>query len=168
MQYTKTTAEKRLSDLFMDDMPVMEVPAIPHPVAPDWFAKYKTLRREFMKNLHDSVQELSFLNLSRDEFMGLIMGRTLPENLSIRLRTPLQFGGKLEMSNMFMCKTFPHSHNLDRFIIEQSDAKTLWLPNPARKIYIPAHTASGGDGGNATSDRLAQMAAQIAANRGME
>jgi len=168
MQHTKTTAEKRLSDLFMDDMPVMEVEARPYPVAPDWFVKYKALRREFMKNLHDSVQELSFLNLSRDEFMNLIMGRSLPENLSIRLRTPLQFGGKLEASNMFMCKTFPHSHNLDRFIIEQSDAKTLWLPNPAKKIYIPAHTASGGDGGNATSDRLAQMAAQIAANRGME
>ena len=37
-----------------------------------------------------------------------------------------------------------------------------------KKIYIPAHTAGGGEGGNATEDRLAQMAAQFAASRGME
>ena len=44
----------------------------------------------------------------------------------------------------------------------------IWLPNPAKKIYVPAHTAGGGDGGNATEDRLSQMAAQIAQSRGME
>jgi hypothetical protein len=168
MQYNQTTALKRLSDLFMDDIPVAEAVANPRPVAADWFAKYRALRREFMRSLSDSIEELSFLNLSRDEFMALIMGRALPENLSLRLRVPLRLGGGLEIDNMFACKTFPHSHNLDRFIIEQAGATTLWLPNPAKKIYIPAHTASGGDGGNATTDRLSQMAAQIAANRGME
>jgi len=149
-------------------MPVMEVAAKPHPVAIDWFAKYKALRREFMKSLSDSIEDLSFLNLSREEFMALIMGQALPENMSLRLRVPLTLGGKLEIDNMFACKTFPHAINLDRFIIEQANAATLWLPNPARKIYIPAHTTGGGDGGNATSDRLSQMAAQIAADRGME
>ena len=168
MQYNETTALKRLADLFMDDMPVTQVAAKPYPVAPDWFAKYKTLRRDFMKSLSDSIEDLSFLNLSREEFMALILGQATPENFSLRLRVPLQFGGKLEITNMFACKTFPHSYNLDRFIIEQAGSATLWLPNPARKIYIPAHTTGGGDGGNATSDRLSQMAAQIAADRGME
>jgi hypothetical protein len=132
-------------------------------VAPDWFAKYKALRREFMRGLSDSLEDLSFMNLSREEFMALIMGRSLPENFSLRLRIPLQLGGVLEIGNMFACKTFPHSQNIDRFIIEQAGGATLWLPNPAKKIYIPAHMAGGGDGGNSTSDRLAQMAAQIAA-----
>ena len=168
MQYNQTTALRRLTDLFMDDLPVISVLAKPRPVSPDWFAKYKSLRRDFMRSLSDSIEDISFLNLSREEFMALIMGNALPENLSIRFRIPLQFGGKLEIENLFMCKTFPHSQNMDRFIIEQADSGTIWFPNPAKKIYIPAHTANGGPGGNATSDRLEQMAAQIAANRGLE
>ena len=78
------------------------------------------------------------------------------------MRIPPTIGGELSINNMFLCRTFPHSHRLDRFIIEQSGNDTLWLPNPARAIYTPTHTASVGTGGNATSDRLAQMAAQIA------
>lgn len=169
MQLTKSSAERRLGDLLMEDMPVMEITARNTPSPSDWFAKYKKLRREFLKSLTDSIEELSFLNLSQEAFMGLIMGRSLPENLSLRLRTPMQYGGKLEIENMFMCRTFPHSHNLDRFIIEQSGSPTIWVPNPAKKIYIPAYLLSGAEGGNATTDRLTQMAAQFAQmNHGME
>jgi len=165
MQFTKQAAEKRLADFLMDDMPVMEVPARPVAIAPDWFARYKTLRREFMESLSDSFEELSFLNLSKEAFFALLGGRALPENTSLRLRVPLVFGGKLDAKNMFMCKTFPHSHNLDRFLIEQAGAQTLWVPNPAKKIYIPTNLLGGGDGGNATDDRLAQYAATMLAGR---
>jgi hypothetical protein len=164
----KQAAEHRLADFLMDDIPVMEIAANRTAMAADWFAVYKKLRREFMRSLSDSITELSFLNLSQDEFMGLILGRSLPQNLTMRLRVPLQFGGKLEIDNMFMCRTFSTSHNLDRFIIEQSGNKMLWLPNPEKKVYVSANTAGGGDGGNATSDRLTQMAAQFAKNLGME
>ena len=51
--------------------------------------------------------------------------------------------------------------------MSQIGAQTIWLPNPAKKIYLPAHTTGGGDGGNATEDRLAQIGAQIAAERDM-
>ncbi|MDR2412628.1 MAG: hypothetical protein LBD50_00250 [Rickettsiales bacterium] len=175
----KSAAEKRLADLFMDDLPVMEWSIRDFAVAPDWFAKYKNLRREFMRSLTDSIEDIAFLYLSHDEFMGLIMGRAMPVNLSLRLRVPLVWGGKLEISNMFLCKTFPHSHNMDRFIIEQTCSGSgaqnpgmqapsiIWLPNPAKKIYIPAHTISSSDGGNATEDRLSQLAAQLANGNNM-
>lgn len=168
MQLRKSSAEQRLAELFMDDLPVMEFNIRASVVSPDWFARYKSLRREFMRSLTDSIEDLAFLNLSQDEFMDLIMGRRLPENLSIRFRIPLVWGGRLEIENMFLCRTFPHCHNMDRFIIEQSGSDTIWLPSPTRQVYVPAHTASGGDGGNATEDRLSQMAAQLAVNRGME
>ena len=132
------------------------------------FKEYKKACKEFIQGLSDSVQELAMLNLSQDEFIGLLMGTSIPNNLSIRFRIPILWGGKIDSENMFMCKTFPHSYNMDRFIIEQSEKPIIWLPNPAKKIYIPAHTASGGDGGNATEDRLSQIAAQLAAGRGME
>jgi len=165
MQWTKATAEKRLKDLKMPDMPIMSV--VPHAatVAPDWFQKYKKLCREFMRSLSDSVQELAFMNMGRDEFMRLMMGREMPGNLSIRFRMPLIWGGALEIDNLFMCATFPLSQNLDRFIIEQSGNETIWLPNPAKKIYLPIHSTISGNGGNAVADRLNQFAATVVAGR---
>lgn len=168
MQLNKETAERRLLDFGMGDLPVQEIRPTLVKVAPDWFVKYKKLCHEFIISLTDSVEELAFMNLTQDEFMSLISGAKIPQNLSIRFRIPLVWGGKLEIENLFMCWTFPYSQRLDQFIIEQAGSATIWLPNPVKKIYISAHNASGGDGGNATEDRLSQMAAQIAASRGME
>lgn len=165
MQLNAASAEKILSDMSMDDMPLLEYAPKPTPLSPDWFAQYKKLCHEFTSSLTDSVQELAFMNLSQDEFMGLLMGQSIPKNISFRFRIPLMWGGKMEIDNMFMCWTFPHAMRMDKFILMQSDAKTVWLPNPNKKIYLPAHTTGGGDGGNATEDRLAQMAAQLAAGR---
>lgn len=168
MQMNQGVAEKRIADLGMDDLPLVQIRPEPHPVVSDWFKKYHDLIHEFTISLTDSVQELAFLNLPQDDFVDLIMGRRMPENLSIRFRVPLVWGGKLEISNLFMCMTFPHAHNMDRFIIEQSGNDVIWMPNPAKKIYLPTHMMNGGDGGNATSDRLSQIAAQIVAGRGLE
>ena len=169
MQLTQASAEKILADMSMDDMPIVAITPHPTPIPADWFTKYKSARRAFMHSLTDAVEELALMQLSQHEFMDLVMGRALPRNMSIRLRTPLAWGGEISPENMFMCATFPHSQNLDRFIIAQSGNETIWLPSPARQIYLPAHTAMGGAGGNATEDRLSQVAAQIAASaRGME
>ena len=168
MHWNQSVAEKRIADLGMNDLPLLQISPEPHPVESDWFKKYHNLTHEFVKSLTDSTQELAFMNLNSDDFMDLIMGRRMPENLSIRFRVPLVWGGKLEIDNLFLCMTFPHSHNMDRFIIEQNGNDIIWMPNPAKKIYLPAHMMNGGDGGNATSDRLSQVAAQIAASHGME
>lgn len=168
MQLSQASAEKIMKDMGMDDMPLQAVCPTPHQVSADWFQRYRNARHSFMQSLSDSVEELAFMNLSQDEFMNLIMGRAVPKNMSIRMRIPLTWGGEITPDNMFMCSTFPHSQNIDRFIIGQTGYDTIWIPNPAKKIYIPAHTAGGGTGGNATEDRLAQVAAQIAAGRGME
>ena len=168
MQMNQSVAEKRIADLGMDDLPLVQIRPVPHTVSPDWFKKYRDVIHEFAMSLTDSIQELAFMNLPQDDFMDLIMGRRMPENLSVRFRVPLVWGGKLEIDNLFLCLTFPHAHNMDRFIIEQSGNDLIWMPNPAKKIYLPAHMMNGGDGGNATSDRLSQLAAQIAASRGME
>lgn len=168
MQLTQSAAEKILADMQMDDMPLTQLRPTPHPVAPDWFTKYRAAARSFMQSLTDSVEELAFMNLNQDEFLALVMGSALPRNMSLRMRLPLVWGGTLTPDNFFICSTFPHSQNLDRFIINQAGAETIWMPAPAKKIYIPAHTANGGAGGNATEDRLAQMAAQLAAGNTME
>ncbi|MBO7066727.1 MAG: hypothetical protein J6W40_03840 [Alphaproteobacteria bacterium] len=168
MQLNQGAAQKRIADLGMDDLPLVQMRPVTKPVAPDWFKKYHNLVHQFVMSLTDSVQELAFMNLPQDDFMDLIMGRRMPENLSVRFRVPLVWGGKLEIDNLFLCMTFPHAHNMDRFIIEQSGNDIIWMPNPAKKVYLPAHMMNGGDGGNATSDRLSQLASQIVSSRGME
>lgn len=166
MQLNRSSAERLISELGMKDMPLMEITPSPALISPDWFTKYKELCRQFMSTLTDSVETLAFMNLPQEEFMNLIMGRSIPENMSFRLRIPLIWGGKLEIDNMFMCRTFPHAHKMDIFIATQSDANTIWLPNPTNKVYHPTQTLGGGDGGNGTEDRLTEtMAAQIASNR---
>ena len=150
----KIVANQRLEALSIPDMPVVEIPALVHSISADWFSKYKEIRREFMESLGDSIEDLSMLQMDQSEFMGLLSGKALPENLTIRLRIPLLFGGKIELTNMFLCKTFPHSQNIDRFIIEQSGNYSVWLPNPLKKIYLPIHNLSGGDGGNVTGDKF--------------
>lgn len=168
MQYNQSSAIERLTQFGMDDMPVMEYSPKRCTLDTDWFKKYSILRREFLASLSDSVEEIAFMNLSQDEFISLISGRQMPENTSIRFRIPLIWGGKLDIENMFMCLTFPHAHNLDRFIIEQSDAQTVFLPNPEKKIYVTTHTGGAGEGGNAASDRLSLAAMNYVSSRGNE
>lgn len=158
MQLNEHSALERLAALGMEDMPVMAYTPTHCSLDADWFKKYSALRREFLASLTDSMEEIAFMNLPQDEFINLVMGRSLPDNTSIRFRIPLLFGGELKVENMFLCWTFPHSFNLDRFIMEQSDAQTMYLPNPEKKVYLTTHTGGGGDGGNATSDRLSQSA----------
>lgn len=168
MQMTQTAAEKIIADMGMDDMPLILVHPEHVSLGPDWFAQYKNEIRKFLLSLNDSVQDLAFMNLTQDGFMGLLTGNAIPDNTSIRFRIPPMFGGAINMENMFMCATFPFAHNMDRFIIMQCGNDAIWLPNPAKKIYIPTHLTTGGDGGNATSDRLSQLAAQLAGEHGIE
>ena len=168
MQLSQASAEKIMKDMGMDDLPLIAVRPTPHQISPDWFQRYRAARHSFMQNLNDCITELAFMNLNQEEFMNLLTGRSVPQNVSIRMRIPLTWGGEISPENMFMCSTFPHSQDIDKFILGQAGYDTIWLPNPEKKIYIPAHTSGGGTGGNATEDRLAQVAAQIAAGRGME
>lgn len=168
MQYNQDSAIERLAQLGMDDLPVMEYTPKRCRLDADWFKKYVELRRNFLASLTDSFEEIAFMNLNRDEFMNLVMGKQMPENTSVRFRIPLLWGGEFSIDNMFMCLTFPHSQNLDRFIIEQSDAQTVFLPNPEKKIYVTTHLGGGGAGGNAASDRLSIAAMNYVSDRGNE
>jgi len=158
---TKTDAERRLATLLIDDLPIVQLANVPHAVPPDWFIKLRKLRREFMQSLDDSIQELSFLNLSQPDFMDLLRGRRLPENLSIRFRIPLEMGGELSVNNLFMCPTFFPTYNIDRFILEQAGRASIWIPSPVKKIYVPINFINPGQGGNSSTDRMTESGIQM-------
>jgi len=162
---TKKEAESRLAHFLMDDLSIDACAATPHPIAGDWFQKFRAARKQFMRALDDSIQELAMLNLAREDFMALLMGQRLPENLTIRFRKPILYGGEISADNMFMMPSYPIGLNLDFFMIEQIGQGEIWYPNPAKKVYISINMISGTEGGNATSDRLAQGFAAMSHDR---
>ena len=82
MQLNKNTALERLAALGLDDMPVMEYTPKYCALDSDWFKKYASLRREFLSSLTDSLEEIAFMNLPQKEFIDLVMGNALPDNIS--------------------------------------------------------------------------------------
>ena len=168
MKLSESSAKQRIAELGMDDMPLLEYTPKPKLLPNDWFSRYRELCHAFMESLSSCATEIAFMNLSQKEFMGLLTGRELPRNTSIHWRIPISLGGEMSIENMFLCRTFPNDHRLNRFILEQAGNETIWLPNPAKAVYTTTHTATGGTGGNATSDRLSQIAAQIAKDNSLE
>ncbi|MCQ2568356.1 MAG: hypothetical protein MJ163_02040 [Alphaproteobacteria bacterium] len=76
MQLNEHLALERLAVLGLDDMPVMEYTPKQCVLESDWFKKYSALRREFLSSLGDSFEEIAFMNLPQDEFVGLITGQS--------------------------------------------------------------------------------------------
>ena len=140
----------------MEGMPLSVCRAMPTEVAPDWFPVFKRVSSEFVKSLDDSISELAILNLPQSDFMDLLMGRRLPDNLTIKFRRPIFYGGKIEANNMFLMPLFNAGLDIDIFMAEQLGQTEVFYPDPAKKVYVPTRLLSGGTGGNATEDRLAQ------------
>lgn len=86
MQFNKDTALDKLSELGMEDMPVMEYQPTKCILNKDWFTQYTTLRKTFLSSLIDSIEDIVFMNLPQEEYINLVTGQSIPENLSIRFR----------------------------------------------------------------------------------
>lgn len=151
MKMTKEFAEKRLSFLFMEDMPIIEHKTVITKLSSDWFSNYKKVRSNFLKKITNSLDELFWLNLSEKSIMDLLTKEKIPNNISLRFRIPIIYGGEISVENMFLCKTFPHSYNIDKFLSEQIGQENIWLPNPKKDIYAPIHTSATSGGGNGTN-----------------
>ena len=165
---TKRDAEQFLSSLGMEDLPLESCPCVPKPLSADWFARFRKERAAFMESLGDSIPELALLNLSQDVFIDLLTGKALPENLTIKFRRPILYGGEISAGNMFMMPLFPPGFNLDIFMALQTGQGEIWYPNPAKKVYVSVNMLTGSEGGNATADRLAQGFAAAQMSQGRE
>ncbi|MDR1027627.1 MAG: hypothetical protein LBL46_04390 [Rickettsiales bacterium] len=158
-------ASRALAGFSMESMPLEVCAAVPKAYPADWFPKFREARRAFVAGLADAIPELALLNLSQEDFMDLMSGRRIPENLSIKWRRPILYGGEIAPENMFMLRTFPFGSMLDIFMTGQFGQGEIYYPNPAKKVWMPLDVLSGNVGGNATSDRLAQGFAASAMDR---
>ena len=78
MKMTKEFAEKRLSFLFMEDMPIIEHKIVITKLSSDWFSNYKKVRSNFLKKITNSLDELFWLNLSEKSIMDLLTKEKIP------------------------------------------------------------------------------------------
>lgn len=166
---TKRDAEVRLAQLLMEDLPLDECKAVVSALPDNWFSKFRDARHSFLESLGNSVQELALINLSQGDFMRLLSAISIPENLCVKFRKPIIYGGDISPENMFLMVGFPYGFNLNVFMAEQLGQREIWYPNPTKNVYVSVNMLSGGDGGNVTSDRLAQgFASHVSQGHGNE
>jgi hypothetical protein len=158
-------AEARLENFGISGMRLSACFAHPSQLPADWFQKFLEMRKKFMKSLDDSIAELAIINLSQEDFMDLLRARRIPENLTVRFRRPLVFGGAIEAENMFLTPLFMTGINLDVFMTEQMGQSEIYYPDPAKKVFVTSAGPMAGAGGNATADRLAQGFAMMGQGR---
>ena len=139
------------------------------------------LRMDFMVMARRFVQFVAYNNLEQIASAEMSMENIyqmrdgiVPENISVYIKVPVEYGGKLEFSNMFLIKTRPFRGILDKFIDEQvltfnkgreirnMDAgiempSELFVPYPNGIVFVPALKGMAGAGGNATTDQMSQI-----------
>lgn len=117
----------------------------------------------------NNITDLFKLNQSFEN-IELMKNKIIPENLSIYIRIPPNYDGKLEFTNLFLIPTYPFKQILDNFITEQiiiynkqTRNKTinypteLYIPNPTDMVFIPALKGFTSPGGNTSTDKMSEI-----------
>lgn len=95
------------------------------------FQKTKYLFIKFMACNH--AEECRKLNLSETEIKLMHQG-IIPENISIHLKVPFDFGGDCIFENMVLLRTHPHHLYLHRLVEWQFEQGLL---KKEKKLFIP-------------------------------
>ncbi|MDR2901643.1 MAG: hypothetical protein LBU87_00840 [Lactobacillales bacterium] len=122
---------------------------------PEFHNKFRLLARDFMKFLnYNHSLELRAAGVN-DENIFLMKKGFVPENFTVLLKYPLQYGGSLDFSNMVLIQTNPFAADIRRYIDMQLTGatgflrpKTLYVPVPPGKIYVPFGLFTGSGGKN--------------------
>jgi len=134
---------------------------------------FKVSKKLLQYVAYNNITQLMDANFSMETLQELHRG-LFPENISVYLKKPLEYGGELEFSNMFLIRTRPFKQILDAFIEEQIlsfnkehpgyDKKNgfllpteLYVPNPEGVIFLPALKGFAGAGGNTTADKMSEI-----------
>ncbi|MDR3126459.1 MAG: hypothetical protein LBT92_02400 [Rickettsiales bacterium] len=88
---------------------------------------------------------------------------TLPQNIDIMLKTPVEYGGEITISNMFVIKKYPFRDIIATFLSEQTahGAEVLFTPDPSGRVFLPALRGFASAGGNTTDDRMTAAGASM-------
>ena len=125
----------------------------------EFFKKYNTSKRLFMADvLANNLNDLRSAGISEENIFYLSKG-ILPANWTVHLKYPPLYGGQPDPENMVLIQCQPFHELIHDFIDKQiltaagiGHPKTLYVPTPTGKVYIP-EGAWTGSGGKKKSDR---------------
>ena len=137
---------------------------------------------------YNNLDQLAMADICFETISDMRDGN-VPENISVYMKVPVEYGGKLEFSNMFLIRTRPFKAILDKFFDEQvlafnkelgsvsgleKDVKArntgfvlpevLFVPNPKGIVFVPALKGFAGAGGNATTDQMSEIGSTMFLN----
>ena len=127
-----------------------------HPITiheDEFFKEYTRAKKVFIADiLANSLNDLRAAGISEENIFYLSKG-ILPANWTIHLKYPSLYGGNATPDNMVLIQCQPFHELIHDFIDKQmlssagmGHPKTLYVPTPVGKVYIPegAWTGSGG------------------------
>ncbi len=111
--------------------------------------------RDFLKLLgYNYANDLRSAGVS-EEGIFLIKKGCLPENYTVHLKYPLEYGGRIDFNNMVFMQMHPYHDFIHAYVDQQLVGESgsicptqLYIPVPIGKVYIPSANFTGSGGKN--------------------
>lgn len=170
-----------LSELGLSELPLSEVHIsdIDYSEIPDLYLEASAVYSEFLKYIEryclDELIKASF----RKSDLDLMMHGICPYNASIMLKVPLEYGGSIELDNMYLVRKNPFEFIINSFFLKQiqffndeisnesSDVKfpdVFYAVCPKGNVFYPA-VGSLAISGGPSFGKADQLASQIEQNK---
>lgn len=125
----------------------------------DQHIQLRRVIRDFVRLLsYNYVMDLRSAGISEEGIFYMKRGK-IPENYTIHLKYPLEYGGTIDFKNMVLIQDKPFHDMIHSYIDQQIMTPTgisyphlLYVPVPVGKVYIP-FTLFTGSGGKNKQDR---------------
>jgi len=149
--------ENLFNQMNFPGMDLMAVPLVPRKVD-DVEAERKVLHR----TIRDFVRYLSY-HLANDlrsagvteEGLFYMKRGQIPENYTVHLKYPLNYGGTIDFNNMVFLQAHPFHELIHLYINKQTigaegllTPSLLYVPTPVGKVYVPLGLFTGSGGKN--------------------
>lgn len=149
--------ESLFNDMNFPGMDLMAVPYYPQQTD-DYIAQHKLLNR----TIRDFVRYLSY-HLANDlrsagvneEGLFYMKRGQIPENFTVHLKYPLDYGGTIDFNNMVFIQSRPFHELIHLYINKQIigpegvlTPEQLYVPVPVGKVYVPMGLFTGSGGKN--------------------
>ncbi len=157
--------QKYWEDLFNQmNFPGMDLMAVSYFGAfdiPEKRAQFRRMSRDFLRHLsYQYPMDLRAAGVSEEGIFYMKKGK-LPENFTVHMKYPLEYGGTVDFKNMVLIQEKPF-HNfihiyLEKQLIGKDGLQTpplLYVPVPPTRIYVPFGLFTG-SGGKNKQDRSA-------------
>lgn len=149
--------ESLFNDMNFPGMDLMAVPYYPQQTD-DYIAQHKLLNRtirDFVRYLsYHLANDLRSAGVSEEGLFYMKRGQ-IPENFTVHLKYPLDYGGTIDFNNMVFIQSRPFHELIHLYINKQIigpegllTPEQLYVPVPVGKVYVPMGLFTGSGGKN--------------------